>query len=65
MGGGIGKCPGDGFPRQGEATTLSQLGPRAATEHWIVNRTARSHRLPGTEGIRVVNGVQFQGWLEG
>lgn len=40
-----------------------QLGTKAAAEHWIVCRTARSHLLPGERSVRVLNGVEFTDWF--
>ncbi len=39
------------------------LGKRAAAEHWIVCRTERAHPLPGENGVRCLNGGDFDGWL--
>ncbi len=41
----------------------NQLGKKAADEHWILCRTARSHRWPREPGVRILNGYEFTGWF--
>jgi hypothetical protein len=39
------------------------LGARAATEHWVVCRTAHRHGMAGHPDIVAVDGVRFSDWI--
>ena len=39
------------------------LGKRAANDHWVACRTAHAHKLPAEPGVKLVNGLRFDGWF--
>jgi predicted AAA+ superfamily ATPase len=46
-------------------TVRDLLGDRAAAEHWVASRTPHPHTAPGLNGIRLIDAVSFDGWLDG
>jgi hypothetical protein len=49
-----------------ETFVLGQiLRARAATEHWVACRTPNPHTAPGLPGVRLINAISFDGWLDG
>lgn len=57
----------ESFPDRKSITSIlkvrSFLGKKAADQHWVACRTLHPHTLPGEPGVKLVNGIRFDGWF--